>query len=125
MNKKFLILILIGVILLGGVSFFFFQNKNNQPVDDKGIILFYGLGCSHCAKVDDYLKSEKVEEKVIFEKKEVFLNKNNANLLAERVAICGLPTDSIGVPFLWDGSASKCYLGETDVINFFKAKIGG
>ena len=49
-------------------------------------------------------------------------NQNNAKELTEKARICGLPTDSIGVPFLWDGE--KCFIGDQDIINFFSAKGG-
>ncbi len=52
--------------------------------------------------------------------KEVFKNKDNAALLATKAQACNIATDQIGVPFLWDGT--KCYVGDEDIINFFKQK---
>jgi len=118
-KRKFLILILIGVMILAGVSFFF--PKNNQPNNSSSIILFYGTGCPHCAKVEEFIKENKIREKISFQEKEVYFNKNNANELAQKAKECGLPTDEIGVPLLWDGS--KCFIGETEIINFFEEKI--
>jgi len=85
------------------------------------IILFYGDGCPHCALVEEYVNQNGVEAKAPFVKKEVYYNKQNASELAEKAAACGMPTDSIGVPFLWDGT--KCLVGDQPIIDFFKAKI--
>jgi len=62
-----------------------------------------------------------VEAKVPFIKKEIYYNKQNASELAEKAAACGIPADSIGVPFLWDGAT--CLVGDQPIIDFFKAKI--
>ena len=86
---------------------FFKQNasESGQIADsaDQQIIFFYGKGCPHCALVEDFFKENKIEEKIKFEKKEVYNNKNNFNELSVKAEACGLPVDSIGVPFLWDG----------------------
>ena len=87
------------------------------------IILFYGDGCPHCALVEKYIEENNVKDKISFGQKEVYYNDQNASELAEKAKACGLPADSIGVPFLWDGS--KCLVGYQDIINFFKQKING
>ena len=129
MNKKtqilasiFLIISVIGIVILA-------NNKNNQSpvtevaVKNNQIILFYGDGCPHCALVEKFVVENNIETKVSFAKKEVYYNKQNASELAEKAQTCGMPTDSIGVPFLWDGS--KCLVGDQDIIEFFKSKING
>ncbi len=96
---------------------------NNTPKEEeyKELILFYGDGCPHCVIVENYLEENKINEKIYFVKKEVYYNQNNAKDLQEKAKICGLPTNSIGVPFLWNGKA--CLLGSPDIINFFKQII--
>ena len=89
--------------------------------ETNGVILFYGDGCPHCALVEEYMSQNDVEAKVPFVQKEVYYNKQNASELAEKAAACGIPTNSIGVPFLWDGAA--CLVGDQPIIDFFKAKI--
>jgi hypothetical protein len=96
------------------------QLKNNTA----GIILFYGDGCPHCAIVEKYLADNNVAGKVTFDKKEVFNNADNSALLGDKAHGCGLNTDSIGVPFLWDKETGKCFVGDEEVINYFKTKIG-
>lgn len=138
MSKKVIIVGTIGAIVLGGVIFLsvknskkaqnapstpsFSQEENNQKEGDDGIILFYGNGCPHCANVDKFVEENGVKEKVDFRKLEIFGNKENSKLMAEKFKACGLSTESMGVPFLWDGE--KCYSGDADVIEFFKQKIG-
>ncbi|MDD5749342.1 MAG: hypothetical protein PHO91_00960 [Patescibacteria group bacterium] len=99
------------------------NTENQSAVVSDGIILFYGDGCPHCAIVEEYVNQNGVEAKVSFAKKEVYYNKHNADELVAKARACGMPTDSIGVPFLWDGS--KCLVGDQDIIEFFKTKTNG
>ena len=125
MNKKIIFPIILLIIILIVVLVVFLKKESQTKVNDNGsqqnqIILFYGDGCPHCAKVEKYIKENKIKEKLSFEEKEVYYNKNNAKELEEKAKICGMPTNSIGVPFLWDGS--KCLTGDQDIINFLKEK---
>ena len=95
--------------------------QDNRRTGESQIILFYGIGCPHCATVENYIKESNIKEKLFFEEKEVYYNQNNANELRQKAQMCGIPTNSIGVPFLWDGS--KCYIGDQDIINFLNQKI--
>ena len=124
--KKNLILtiVAIGLIVLAGLFYFGYTSGNLQKiffkpkVEASGTILFYGNGCSHCENVDKFIKENNVEDKIKFTKLEVFNNKENANILVEKANACGLPTDKIGVPFLWDGN--NCISGDVDIIKFFQ-----
>ena len=118
MIKK--ILIAIAIIAVITIVIFLFFRKPSMP---SGIILFYGDGCPHCKNVDDYIAANNVATKVSFEEKEVFNNQSNAKILENVAGFCGLPTDKVSVPFLWDGQNKKCMVGDIDVINFFSEKI--
>jgi len=124
MNKKTLIsAILFFVILAFGVYILNSKTpgKTGEATENpSGIILFYGEGCPHCANVDKYIETNKVKEKIAFDSKEVFLNQENAREMVAKAKACGLTTDSVGVPFLWDGT--NCIVGDVDIINFFKTK---
>jgi glutaredoxin len=99
-------------------------NKTTTENQSAGqIILFYGDGCPHCAIVEEYIKENNINDKISFAQKEVYYNQNNAKELEAKAKICGLPTDSIGVPFLWNGE--DCLIGDQDIINFFKQKTNG
>lgn len=90
--------------------------------DTGGIILFYGNGCPHCKNVDEYIMEGGVREKVQFQSLEVFNNKDNAGLLVELAKKCGMDSQQIMVPFLWNGASSACIIGDSDVIDFFRSK---
>jgi len=131
MNQKIIIPTILFIVVLIFSFFALSQEKDknqistnetvaeeNQSADQ--IILFYGDGCPHCAIVEEYIKENSVDDKISFAQKEVYYNQNNAKELEAKAKICGLPTNSIGVPFLWDGE--KCLIGDQDIINFFKKK---
>jgi len=131
MNKKIFIptILFIAVLIFSFFALSQEKSKNqtqinkltkeeNQPVSQ--IILFYGDGCPHCAIVEEYIEKNRTKDKVSFAQKEVYYNQSNAKELEAKAKVCGLPTDSIGVPFLWDGE--KCLIGDQDIINFFKQK---
>jgi glutaredoxin len=96
------------------------ENQQSQQNQESQIILFYGQGCPHCAKVEEYINENKVKEKISFEEKEVYYNQNNAKELGEKAKSCGLDQNEIGVPFLWNNG--KCIIGDQDIIDFFKEK---
>ena len=110
----------LGVIYLTGG---FDGNTPTTDPNTKGIILFYGRECPHCKDVEDFIVANNIASKVSFTESEVWHNKSNAQLLSQKVKICGITTDTVGVPFLYDG-VDKCYIGETDVPNFLKAQAG-
>lgn len=124
MDKK-IIYIIAGVVILAAAGLWawqagwFAKQGVELPPLPEGIVLFYGDGCSHCKNVDDFVSQNKVEEKVKFTKLEVWYNQNNQKILLRAMQECGLKTDEVGVPFLYDGDG-KCYSGDVDVINFFK-----
>jgi len=129
MDKVILYTIL--VVILAGLAFWGVQSgflgsifsSSIKPVSlPDGTILFYGQGCSHCKNVDDYIKNNNIEQKVSFTRIEVWYNKSNAALLGQVAEKCSLTSNSVGVPFLYDGK--NCLIGEVDVINFFKIQAG-
>ena len=102
------------------------QNKQStspmEAIDDKTPIFFYGNTCPHCGEVEKWIEENKVGEKISIIKKEVYDNQQNAKELTKTAENCGLPTDSIGVPFLY--AESKCFIGSPDVINYLSTKAG-
>ncbi|MFA5961241.1 MAG: hypothetical protein WC848_00990 [Parcubacteria group bacterium] len=112
-----------------GVFLFFvlliFSGCGNPPAtvtDNSAIILFYSTQCPHCIVVEKYIADNNVKDKVSFSQHEVGGDKASANLMIQKQQECQVAKDSIGaVPFLW--TAEKCYLGQDEIINFFKDKI--
>jgi len=134
MNKKIIIPTILFILVLIVSLFLLLENKENsqlknelsnnqenQQKEQSQIILFYGDGCPHCAIVEEYIKENNINDKISFAQKEVYYNQSNAKELEAKAKICGLPTDSIGVPFLWNGE--KCLIGDQDIIEFFSQKI--
>lgn len=119
MNKKLILPTILFVIVLIVAFFILAKNKNI----DSQIILYYGKECPHCKIVEEFINQNNIQEKISFIQKDVFHDQINAKEMTEKAKICNMPTDSIGVPFLWDGS--KCIIGDQDIINFFKQKIAG
>lgn len=120
------------IIILAAAIFFVFQSGflssvSSGPVTatplPSGIVEFYGQGCPHCADVDAFVKANNINQKVKFTQLEVWYNKSNASLLGQVVQKCGINASTVGVPFLYDGNG-KCFIGETDVINFYKNAAG-
>lgn len=129
MDKKIILIIAIIAIagfLFWGISTGAFANIFSGPVSatplPAGIVEFYGDGCPHCKDVDDFVKANNIDQKVSFTRLEVWYNKANAELLAQVAQKCNITSSTVGVPFLYDGT--KCYIGEVDVINFFKNASG-
>ncbi len=129
MKKDTLILILIVVIIVLIIGGFVYNKVQNDRkllanVQDK-TILFYREDCPHCINVENFIKDNNIESKVQLEKKEASKDEQNSYLMTLIAGKkCSIPSNELGVPFLWDGSDSKCFLGDQDIINFFKQKIG-
>ena len=117
-----IIAIVIVIIAVGAIIFWPKGGASNSQNSD--IILYYGNTCPHCKIVEDFISQNNIAQKVSFQNKEVYQDKNNALELAVKAQKCSIATDSIGVPFLWDGANSKCYVGEPDITQLFKDKAG-
>ena len=129
------VLIIIGllsVIVLGS------KNKNTQlnivqsnqegsltpktTSNNNSIIFFYGNTCPHCKEVEEWIKDNKIEEKIDMIKKEVYDNRENAQELSLVAHNCGLDTNSVGVPFLY--SENRCFVGTPDIESYLSQKAG-
>ena len=111
--------ILIAVIITG--AFLFFNKASAPTVTNNEIIFYYGQECPHCVKVEEFIKNNNVDAKIKITKKEVWHNQTNATEMIGIANKCGIPTNSVGVPLLWDGA--KCYTGDTDIINWLAGKL--
>ena len=88
-------------------------------------ILFYGNGCPHCAKVEAYIKDNKIGKQFDLKQKEVFYNKKNLNEFNGYLEKHNLTYDKIGVPFLIINSGADCnYInGDMNIIDYFSGKL--
>jgi len=138
MNKQTLITSIFLLVIIGLLTVIVVGSKsktqetttvqNNQNISettvvgDKIPIFFYGSTCPHCADVEKWMNENKVEEKITIVKKEVYDNRQNSQELTEAAKNCSLPTDSIGVPFLY--TEGKCLIGTPDIIKYLSEKAG-
>jgi len=90
---------------------------------DIGAIFFYGSTCPHCKKVEEYFKTNKVEEKIKVDQREVYGSKDNQALMQAKQALCKdlSDADKGGVPFLY--TPDKCIVGDQPIIDFFDTEI--
>ncbi|MFA5749878.1 MAG: hypothetical protein WC895_01500 [Candidatus Shapirobacteria bacterium] len=97
----------------------------DKNYDNPDFILFYGDTCPHCKNVEDWIQSNKAEEKLKINKKEVYKNTQNQEEMTKLVnQYCPeLNTDGIGVPLGFDPINKKCIQGDTPIIDFLSQKV--
>ncbi len=120
------VLVVIATVIYWGVMS---APKIEAPMAEKldgteefGIVYYFGRECPHCVNVQKFLDENKVAEKVMFTKKEVWHNVENAKELDVKAEECGLEKENVGVPFLY--ANGKCFIGEIEVKNFFQKEAG-
>lgn len=88
-------------------------------------ILFYGNGCPHCAKVEQYIKDNKIDQKFDIDMKEIYFNRTHLVDLQTYLTKLHLDTHHIWVPFLVINNQNECsYVnGSQPIIDFFQAKL--
>lgn len=127
MDKKFIapaIIVSLVILILGWVLTGSFEKKDQKNLklpSKNSVVFYYGITCPHCREVEEWMKKNKIEEKIKIEKKEVYQNQNNAKELEKVAEVCGLNTASIGVPFLW--AEGKCFMGTPEVIRSLETKL--
>jgi glutaredoxin len=125
MQRKILAPVLAVVFLALVFGFYYFRLAHREAstvaasTTNSAMILFVGEGCPHCAKVKDYVTTNKIDQKINIEEKEVWSNQDNENLMKQKATQCGI-TD-YGVPFLWDNGT--CTVGDQPVIDYFNKKL--
>ncbi len=140
MSKKNIFLSLLIVVILFVLAFVIFQEEAKAPEKNievnttkissesenistsVEVVYYYGEECPHCKDVLKFLEENKISEKVEFQKKEVWHNKNNSDEMMKKVEECGLNSSTVGVPFLY--AEGKCLIGTPKVEGFFKSKAG-
>jgi hypothetical protein len=94
---------------------------SNYGKGDGSKILYYSLTCSYCKNVSEYIKNNEITG--ILEK-EISVDQANANELYERMVQCGEDvSDGLHIPVLW--AEGKCFVGETEAIDYLKTINSG
>lgn len=122
-NKSLLKPLLIGLIIIAAIVSLILASLSTKkpPEEASAMILFYGENCKYCKIVEQYINDNNVRAKLKFQELEVYNNKANAALMAEKAKICGIEaTRGLGVPFFFDGK--NCLRGDVEIVNFFKTK---
>jgi hypothetical protein len=111
----FLVVSLIIIAILYGMLLY----KKSNTFDDA---FYYGITCPHCKIVEEYILQNNITEKVVFEQKEVYIDKTNAAELISIGKKCKLKQDYVGaVPLLYYNGT--CYLGDAPIIDFLNKTI--
>ena len=119
--RKFLlplVIIVVTVFLIaGGVTAL--TKKEKQALGlPTNYEYYWSTTCPHCAKVQEFLDSWEGKDKLALDKKEIE-NFANSTLLIKRASTCNIPTETVGVPFLFTPEG-KCLVGDEPIIEFFK-----
>lgn len=112
-------------VVLIALGFLVFWNQKatiDWAVLDSQTTYYYGKDCSHCQRVDQFLETNRIGDKVPFIKKESSFDLQNGKEFLAVAEKCGFSKGEAGFPLVYAGG--KCYLGEPDVINFFKSAAG-
>jgi len=127
--KKFLLIsliVLLPLLLSGCGKKETNQNTTNQNAVNQNVLsgptLFVSSTCGHCANVKKFISENDITNKVQFAEKEVSSSQDNYDLWLEKGKSCGIPDSQMGVPLL--SAQGKCYLGEVEVMDYFKEKAG-
>ena len=83
-------------------------------------VLYHKTDCPHCANVDKFLEGTGGADKAGILRAEVSENPRNAISHAQRALRCGLASDNLPLPLLWDGD--KCIVGDKDIITYLGGK---
>lgn len=81
-------------------------------------IFYWGTTCPYCEVVREWFEENDVASKVPFESKEVYNDRANSAELSKAAASCGIPSNQIGVPFLY--AEGECLIGAPDIIAYFE-----
>lgn len=120
-NLFFPVIVTLTILVVIGLFIGLMMAKNTSPPDST-MIFFYGDTCPHCKNVEEFFTENKIEEKISFEKLEVYNSATNAKIMTERYNKCGVTdTKKMFVPLLWDGST--CIQGAQPIIDYFKNKL--
>jgi len=129
-KKIFPVLVIIGIL----VTFYFLTSKNPDsilptptpvPTPTSNLVLFYGTTCPHCKVVEEFISTNKIDQKLTISQLEVYDNKSNAVVFSDMVKkICPdqLTPQGLPVPFLIDQENNKCLLGDTTITSYLSEK---
>jgi preprotein translocase subunit YajC len=132
MNNKNIFITIVSVVLIFGFlygAYYFLNESDRKEVARKKslkktneVILYWGVTCEHCKKVEDYLKNTPdIEKKIKIIRKEVFNDKTNVADMEDKAYLCNFDTSKgIGVPFMY--FKGECISGDQPIIDYLTQK---
>jgi glutaredoxin len=122
-NKTFIGLIAVTLLIIIGGVFFFSKSSSSEPLDPlpspTSYEYYWGDGCPHCKNVQDFFDSWEDYDKANIEKYEVWYNKSNQKRMQQRADACKINLQEMGVPLLVTPTG-ECIGGDTPIIDHFK-----
>ncbi len=113
---------ILAVIVIAALWIIAPSNTPEGNISADKIIFYYGITCPHCKNVEVFMDEKNADSILPIERKEVYLNKTNADELIEIGKICKIDKDYIGaVPLTYFNGT--CFLGDTDSIAFLEQKL--
>jgi glutaredoxin/uncharacterized protein YqgQ len=98
------------------------STQTESTTEDPEMILFYSQSCPHCHNVSNFIKENKIDEKINI--LQLDASGKYGELFVEKVKECGLDSQGYGVPFLYYSPESHgCIMGDTPIIDFFKSHL--
>ncbi|MDD2482742.1 MAG: hypothetical protein PHE32_02690 [Candidatus Shapirobacteria bacterium] len=123
---------IITVLIIFAVLFGFYKITSQKPISikiapapDTDLVLFYGDTCPHCKIVEEFISTNKINEKLKISQLEVYKDKSNSSLFSKMVnEICPekLTADGLPVPFLINQVDKKCFIGDTPIKDYLTEK---
>lgn len=101
------------------IFFFTLSVTSTFAAEEAKLDLYVRQGCPHCAKVEQFLNTNKLTDKV--NKIETFNNTENQNKLNDLFKKYNVPAANQGVPFLVV-SETEYLVGEPQIVNYFAEK---
>ncbi len=113
------------LLIVGLLTYTRIQSRRAVSIQPNTDLLFYSSACPHCIKVEDFLKDNKADTKISYQKLEVDFSQTNKDLLLAKQKACGYTADNnLGaIPFL-STKNGVCFLGDEEIINYFKTELG-
>lgn len=87
---------------------------------------FYGIGCSHCANVEEFFDETDAVDKFDIQMKEIYQDQEWQQLFLQKIKELNIDISDAWVPFLLieDGQWESSYIGgDKPIISFFEDKI--
>lgn len=116
-NKLLKIVLLLSFI----VSYSLLSAQNVNADNSSDPILYYGIGCSHCAKIKEFISNTDLSVNII--EKEIYQNPANAQEYNELCDRKSIPVMERGVPLLY--ADDRVYIGDYEVSTYLKDKAIG